>query len=160
MRKKIKTAAIILTAGLLITGCSEIKADSPADGSYATQNRESAIEYGIYMNKQLTVFINEISTRMGIAKNITTGSSVDNEIQLTQTGIDRLQQTYDETATVYPSAGSDEDRDASLTAMQTALDHFKGYKSALETGESVEGYISDFQNDFNQLTGLANLYNQ
>ena len=33
-------------------------------------------------------------------------------------------------------------------------------KSALEKGESVEGYISDFQNDFNQLTGLANLYNQ
>jgi len=157
---KNKALILVLLLVLTMTGCSEIKQDSSKDGKYATQNRESSLEYALYMNKQIQVFINEISSRLAIAKNISTGSTADNEAELAAAGLDRLNETYDEVITVYPSTGSDDNREAALTAMKTAIDHLSGYKTAVENGEDVNGYIKDFENDFDQLTGLANLYNK
>ncbi|MCR5293423.1 MAG: hypothetical protein K6E28_11170 [Eubacterium sp.] len=158
--KKLLVSALLISCCIISAGCDEIKPDNPNDGKYATQNKESALEYQLYMGKQVQVFINEISTRMAIAKNLSTGKTADNEVALAQAGIDKLQETYDEVITVNPSTGSDEEREAALTAMKTAIDHLKGYKEAVEKGESVDGYVADFENDFNQLTGIASFYNQ
>lgn len=152
--------AFSLAALLLLSGCSEIKADNPKDGNYATQNQNSALEYGIYMNKQIQVFINQISSRQAIARNINSGFNADNEVALTEESIKTMQETYDEVITVNPSNGADDNRESTLTAMQTAIDHMEGYRDAVKNGDSVDGYVKDFQNDFDQLTGLANLYNE
>lgn len=50
--------------------------------------------------------------------------------------------------------------EAVMTAMETAIEHLKSYKSDLDEGKDISGYADEFQNDFNELTGLANLYNQ
>lgn len=158
MRKKIYCLIFILC--LLLTGCSKIKPDSPEDGKYATQNRLSALEYSIYINKQLTIFANQVSTRMGSVSNVSKGYSVDNELSLANSSLVILQETYDETVTTYPSEGDDASRDTTLMVMQTAIGHMKSYISDLEKKEDVSGYFKDFENDFNALTGQAGLYNQ
>ncbi len=161
MRRFKKAISVLLLSSLLLTGCSEIKPDSPVDGKYATQNKDTSLEYAIYMNKQIQVFINQISTRMYTAEKISSGTSVDNESTLASQALRTMQETYDETVTVNPSTGADDDREATLTAMQTAIEHMKGYVDAIDSGSTdLKGYVSDFQNDFNQLTSLANLYNQ
>ena len=45
-------------------------------------------------------------------------------------------------------------------AMQTAVDHMVSYAEDVRNGEDTTKYINVFQNDFNALTGLANLYYQ
>ena len=158
MRKRIAVLCLLLLFAL--TGCNEIGPDNPKDGKYATQNRESTLEYSIYMNKQIQVFLNEINTRMTIARNIVLNRKVDNEASLAESSLEKMQKVYDEASLVNPSIGAEKDREDTLKAMQTAMEHMRGYKVAVESGKDVEGYIADFENDFNQLTGLANLYGQ
>ena len=144
---------------LLLTGCdTKIEPDKPTDGKYATQNQTSSLEYSIYMNKQITVFTNQLSTRMGSAKNISNGYNVDNEITLAEQSLSVMQAAYDETNTVYPPNGADDDRQATLTAMETSISHMENYIEDLKSNNDVSGYFKDFENDFNQLAGLASLY--
>lgn len=158
--KKMIVSAVLMMSIIGIAGCGEIKPDSPEDGRYATQNRESSIEYGLYMNKQITVFINQITTRRGICMSIDRGDKADNEAALAEESVRIMQDALDEVTVTYPSNTSDDDRENTIKAMSTALEHMKGYAKAVEDGTSVSGYIKDFENDFNQLTGLANLYYQ
>lgn len=160
MYKKLLGVILSIILVCCMTGCDEIKADSPAGETYATQNKVSALEYNIYMNKQIQIFINQISSRMGIARNISEGSQVDNEYSLALESAKVMQETYDETATVYPSNGSDDERESTLLAMSTAIAHMEAYAEDVNKGNSVDGYVKDFENDFNQLTSLANFYNQ
>ncbi len=157
-----KLMSILLGIGLIfcVTGCDEIKADSPSTGAYATQNKDTALEYNIYMHKQIQVFVNQISSRMGVARNITEGMNADNEYELAIQSATTMQETYDEVTTVYPANGSDDERASTLTAMQTSIEHMNNYAEDVKNGNSVDGYLKDFENDFNQLTALANLYNQ
>ncbi len=157
--KKILT---MLIAGMVMcsSGCSEIKPDTPEAGKYSTMNRLSAAEYSIYINKQISVFTNQITTRMGVAKNLSEGYDADNEYKLAADSLKTMKETLNETSTVYPSTGSDDNRESVITAMQTAVDHMEGYAEAVKNKEDVKGYTKDFENDFNQLTGIANMYNQ
>ena len=93
---KRKWYVYLFVFSLLMSGCAKIKPDTPQSGKYATQNRLSAVEYSIYINKQLTVFTNQISTRMGSISNLSKDFNVDNEITLAQNSLDILQETYDE----------------------------------------------------------------
>ena len=96
---------------LLLAGCGdvEIKPDTP-DGHYATQNRLSAIEYSIYINKQITVFIGQLSTRITAIRtdNDLAGS---NEPELAKEGLSIMQDARDEVEVTYPSEGHDDDGD-------------------------------------------------
>lgn len=160
--RKIKKSLIVLTSLMLMaaTACSDIKADSPADGKYATQNRESSLEYSLYMSKQIQVFINQITSRMGIAKSLSEGNTVDNEYTLANQSLTAMKEAYDELVTVYPSTGSDDERESVILAMGTAIEHMEGYVEAVKNNEDVSGYAEDFKNDFDQLTALSNFYNQ
>lgn len=97
---------------------------------------------------------------MGSISNLSKDFNVDNEITLAQNSLDILQETYDETATVYPSEGDDANRDATLVVMMTAISHLQSYINDLDKKSDVSGYFKDFENDFNSLTGQAGLYNQ
>ena len=157
---KRKLYLCVLAIVLLLSSCTKVEPDSSRDGKYATQNRLSAVEYSIYINKQLTVFTNQISTRMGSVSNLSKDFNVDNEITLAQNSLDILQETYDETAVVYPSEGDDANRDTTLIVMMTAIEHVQSYIKDLGKNVDISGYYKDFENDFNALTGQAGLYNQ
>lgn len=125
----------------------------------ASMAHMTSLEYALYMNKQITVFTNQLSTRMAVAANHKDVQS-SNESYMTQQSIETLQDTLDEVTVTKPSKEKDDSREAVMTAMETAIEHLKSYKSDLDEGKDISGYADEFQNDFNELTGLANLYNQ
>ena len=55
-----------------LTSCTVTPAD-PSTGKYATQYPQTTLEYSIYINKQITVFVNELSTRLNQAVHSTDG---------------------------------------------------------------------------------------
>ncbi len=160
MRKKAFLALMLTLTIISSSGCqTEIKPADPKDGKYATQTPMTSLEYALYMNKQITVFTNQLSTRMAVAANHKDVQS-SNESYMTQQSIETLQDTLDEVTVTKPSKEKDDSREAVMTAMETAIEHLKSYKSDLDEGKDISGYADEFQNDFNELTGLANLYNQ
>lgn len=160
MRKKAFLALMLTLTIISSSGCqTEIKPADPKDGKYATQTSMTSLEYALYMNKQITVFTNQLSTRMAVAANHKDVQS-SNESYMTQQSIETLQDTLDEVTVTKPSKEKDDSREAVMTAMETAIEHLKSYKSNLDDGKDISGYADEFQNDFNELTGLANLYNQ
>lgn len=160
MRNKAFLALMLTLTIISSSGCqTEIKPADPKDGKYATQTSMTSLEYALYMNKQITVFTNQLSTRMAVAANHKDVQS-SNESYMTQQSIETLQDTLDEVTVTKPSKEKDDSREAVMTAMETAIEHLKSYKSDLDEGKDISGYADEFQNDFNELTGLANLYNQ
>lgn len=160
MRKKAFLVLMLTLTIISSSGCqTEIKPADPKDGKYATQTSMTSLEYALYMNKQITVFTNQLSTRMAVAANHKDVQS-SNESYMTQQSIETLQDTLDEVTVTKPSKEKDDSREAVMTAMETAIEHLKSYKSDLDEGKDISGYADEFQNDFNELTGLANLYNQ
>ena len=70
MRKKAFLALMLTLTIISSSGCqTEIKPADPKDGKYATQTSMTSLEYALYMNKQITVFTNQLSTRMAVAAN-------------------------------------------------------------------------------------------
>lgn len=141
MRKKAFLALMLTLTIISSSGCqTEIKPADPKDGKYATQTSMTC-------------------TRMAVAANHKDVQS-SNESYMTQQSIETLQDTLDEVTVTKPSKEKDDSREAVMTAMETAIEHLKSYKSDLDEGKDISGYADEFQNDFNELTGLANLYNQ
>lgn len=158
---KVRTLLLVfLFSGVFCTGCDTIiKPDSADQGTYATQTKTTALEYSIYMNKQITSFVNQLTTRMTMINNHQ-DSQYENEVELTEESIQIMEDILEQVTVTYPSETGEDDRESVILAMETAIEHMNNYKEALEKGESIKGYAEEFQNDFNALTGLANLYYQ
>lgn len=71
-----------------LTSCTVTPAD-PSTGKYATQYPQTTLEYSIYINKQITVFVNELSTRLNQAVHSTDGV-YENETEATEQSIQLL----------------------------------------------------------------------
>lgn len=149
--------ALMFVSLLTLTGCDPIVPDSPEDGQYATQTPMSAVEYSIYVNKQVTVYTQQLTTRMTMARNAE-NAGYENELSQTKNSIEIMKDVLDEVTVTMPSNGRENDRKELIKAMKTAIGHMEDYQKAVEDGKSVSGFIGHFQNDFNALTGLANMY--
>lgn len=160
MRIKNQLCLVALICMIALSGCAtEIKPDSPDSGTYSTQTSMSSLEYATYMSKQISVFSNQLSTMMLAAFN-STEAAYENDVALAEESRDIMQETLDEVIVTMPSNGKESDRETAITAMQTAIDHMEDYITKLRNGENVSDYADIFQNDFNSVTGLANLYNE
>ena len=101
-----------------LTSCTVTPAD-PSTGKYATQYPQTTLEYSIYINKQITVFVNELSTRLNQAVHSTDGV-YENETEATEQSIQFTQETLDNVTAMQPSVGKEDDRLSLITAMQTS----------------------------------------
>jgi len=150
--------ALSLACGVL-AGCSGDEPKEASNDTYATQTRTSSLEYSIYMNKQITVFANQVNTRV-TAVNSLKRSNYSDEADLAKNCVKILKETRDEVDTTYPSEGQDENRLKTLQVMDTTINDVENYIKDLEDDKDISGYAEVFLNDFNELTGMANLYNR
>ncbi len=128
------------------------------DGTYTTQTRLSALEYSIFMNKQVTVFTNNLSTHIALAQN-SKNFNYDANLVTAQNSLEQMQNALDEVVVTYPSQGSDNDRETAIITMKTAISHMKEYIEKIENNEDISDFSSYFENDFLGLTSVASLYN-
>lgn len=141
--------------GLTIDGEKALE----TDGTYTTQTRLSALEYSIFMNKQVTVFTNNLSTHMALAQN-SKNFNYDANLVTAQNSLDQMQDALDEVIVTYPSQGSDNDRETAITTMKTAISHMNEYIEKIKNNEDISNFASYFENDFLGLTSVASLYYQ
>lgn len=143
-----------------LSGCgASIKPDTLASGEYSTQTPMTALEYSLYMNKQVTVFINQLTTRMTIIRNMD-DAQYSGEMEMANHAVTILEAAATQVSVTKPPVGYEQDRLTSMTAMRTAIDHMKQYVDALRNEDDLKGFVDVFQNDVTELTSLANLYYQ
>ena len=64
---KICSVAGFLAVAVTFSGCTKIQSSSPEDG-YNTDVAMSAVEYSIFLSKQISVLENVLTTRMATVK--------------------------------------------------------------------------------------------
>ena len=169
MRKKLLTLfTVCLMCSLFLPACSssgdfDFSVDGPGaydtDGKYTTQTRLSALEYSIFMNKQINVFLNQLSTHMGLAYN-SDSYSYDALKETAQQSLTSMQETYDAVVVTYPAQGNDDERETVITQMSTAIAHMEEYLQYIESDKDIADFAQYFENDFFALTATATMYNQ
>lgn len=92
--------ALMFVSLLTLTGCDPIVPDSPEDGQYATQTPMSAVEYSIYVNKQVTVYTQQLTTRMTMARNAE-NAGYENELSQTKNSIEIMKDRLGTAIDVY-----------------------------------------------------------
>lgn len=157
LKRKIIAVLACVVAVCSLSACTNIEPDDPKDGQYATQTSMSSIEYGIYMNKQITVIINQIMGRLQGARS---GQATEQELALAEETAGTMQDILDEITVTKPATTADDDRETTIMALQTAVTHMNDYKTALENGEDTRGFVEVFETDINDLTSLSNMYYQ
>lgn len=153
------TAVIFCLTSYALFGCGEVRPADVSEGTYATQQRMTAIEYNLFISKQITVFTNQLMSRIAIIHG-EEKMSYPQELNLAKSSRREMQEALDSVITAYPSTGDDENRKTTISAMQGAIDDMDKYIEAVEKGENVQNFKTIFQNDFNGLTQQAGLYNQ
>lgn len=156
--KKIFFLVIVFIVAM--TGCQKIEPNNPSmvDG-YNTQSSPSSLEYGIYMNKQITVFINQLTTHMSTIANLKDGEMYENELLVAEESLKIIQDVYDEVSLTMPPVNGEDDREVTLACMETSIEHMEEFIDALRAGETdLDDHANNFQNDIYGLTNMANLY--
>lgn len=145
-----------------MTGCvSQIRQDSADSGKYSTQNPKTALEYSVFLSKQVNICTSQLETRMQMANQVTQKKAqAKAEYISAGDSLRILQKTLNTVKVTMPSDGREEDQKSLVMAIEKAISHLNSYRSALKSGKSVSGYIETFHNDFIQITGLADNYQE
>lgn len=140
------------------TACNPILPEDTSDGNYATQTPPSAIEYSIYMNKQITVFTSQLTSHIALI--INTNGTYENMLTVAEESLTIMNDVLNEVIVTYPAVGYADDRDTTITVMKTCIEHTENYIHDIKDNKDISGYVDKFQNDYYALTGQANLYYQ
>ena len=148
---------IITAASITLTGCYSVTLPREASaGQLLTTGRISAIEYSLYANKQIQVFVSAINSRQ-LA--ITAGKK-DGEKETAAVAKREMEESLNEFRQVNTSLGMEDMKSDTVRCMEIAIEHMEGYIGSLENVESNLSYKDIFFGDILDLTAMAELYNQ
>ena len=165
--KKIITllTTFILSISLFACGQSgfEIKPDNKDDVKYATQNPLTVIEYNLLANREITVFTNQINTRLSLLRNLKDGTDVDtleSERQNAEHSKQLMEEALNSFATAKPPTTYEDERTNTIRIMEDCIAHLDEYIDSLGNGGKLNDFNDVFENDFISITAEASLYNQ
>lgn len=130
---------------------------------YATYYAMSAVEYNIFLNKQIGVMENILLTRMLMAENVMNGSyPVQSEISNVEESISKAGGIKDEVTVTMPATGYETDRQNALDLIEEARVALVDYLDTLNNGgiKDIESHITQMQACYTALGGEANSYYQ
>ena len=159
---KICSVAGFLAVAVTFSGCTKIQSSSPEDG-YNTDVAMSAVEYSIFLSKQISVLENVLTTRMAMADSIANGTyEVFKEIQSTEEAISKVSAAKDELTVTMPAASMDTDRQNILDLTEDSLNALNTYLSNLNNSdtEGIKSSSLEMKNCMIALSGEANTYYQ
>ena len=151
-------SAILLSAVLMSTGCGNEISPVTDNGTYATQQRMTSMEYSIYMNKQMTVVAGHLLSRMTAIENARSVTGGTDEVALAKESLKQVQSVLESIRTAYPSVGGENKRQAAIVAVSSAEHNISDYISDLEQGKDVSDYKKIFQTCYNEVTQCGDAY--
>lgn len=160
--RKIGVFCGIISISILGSGCEKIQSSLPEDG-YNTDVAMSAVEYSIFLSKQISVIENILMTRMTMADSVANGSYNSSlEIANTEEAISKISAVKDELYVTMPAQSFDTDRQTILDLVEDALDILIEYQNNLKNSSmtAIKNSGVKMKNCMLALSGEANAYYQ
>lgn len=160
--QKIWVLAGSIMALLTCSGCEKIESSSPEDG-YNTDVAMSAVEYSIFMSKQISVIENVLMTRAVMAENIADGTyDISAEIQNVNESISKVVATQNELLVTMPAQSLDTDRQNILDLTDDAINVLIAYRDDLGSNDlqAMKTAAAEMKSCMMALSGEANAYYQ
>ena len=159
--KKIVCISLIAASVLLAqTGCGKMELANPEDG-YSTNYALSAIEYNIFLNKQIGVAENVLATRLSMANSVAGGTyEPEKEIVSAEEAISKIEDIKDEITVTMPATNYENDRQNALDLIEDSLLVLNDYLDALNSNdqERIETCAVQMKDCYIALSGEANAY--
>lgn len=162
---KWKLTVLLAAATAMIINCCGCTKIGPGDpeGGYSTTYPLSAVDYNIFISKQISIASNVLMTRMEMAKSISSGEGevdIGSEIDNTDEAITKMQTIRGEVSITMPAITYETDHTTTLALIDDSVDALNSYKSALEEkdSEKVADCAEQIKNCVIALTGEANAY--
>lgn len=147
-----------------LTSCGDSidsKTDITSDGIviYDTDTATDSLNYTNYVNKELGLVINILSSHITQADNLDKGKYiVKDEITALESDLDRVSEAIDSVEGLNPPNEYEDDREDILTRMVNAENTLKNYLEALNNPDiNYDDYISLMEGDVAALTAVYNL---
>lgn len=143
---------------LPIGGCAKIESASPENG-YSTYYAMSAVEYNLFLTKEISNLENILMTRLAMAECITDGSyEVAKEIENTEESISKTDAIVEEITVTMPATNYESDRQNALDLAEDASVALSDYLDALNSGseENIASCASQLKACYIALSGAAN----
>lgn len=160
--KQIKLVMLLTCISIVcISGC-KIQSADPQNGYYSDYAM-SAVEYSIFISKQVSVVENVLSTRMSMASSVGSGDySVPAEMDNTQEAISKVIAVRDELSVTRPAVGMETDMKNILSLVNDSIDVLQDYHDALNNKDKdeIKKTVTELKNCFIALSGEANTYYQ
>ena len=156
-----KIAILVCISLLSFSGC-KIQSADPQEGFYS-EYAMSAVEYSIFLSKQISVVENVLSTRMLMANSVRTGEySVPSEMSNTEEAISKAVAVRDELSVTRPAIGMETDQDNILELVKDSIEALQNYYDALDkkNKDRIIDAATEMKNCFLALSGEANTYYQ
>lgn len=169
MKNTRKTFSIILSiisCAVILSSCSrtlDIKPDDKDDVEFATQTKDTVLEYNLLVNREITVFTNQLNTRMSILRTMkkdTSNTVLENERKNAAHAKELLEESLNSFSTARPPVEYEDERENTVRIMGEVIKHFDDYIKTLKDGGDYNKYNEIFEADFISITGEASLYNQ
>ena len=149
--------AFIILSTLSLSACTPIALPPYAkDGHLLTENRVSALEYSLYTNKQVQIFVSAIHVRQMAL----TAGKTDGEQEAAETACREMSEALNEFKQVNPALGMDDMKADTVEIMERSVKHMEEYQDALAEGSDTEFLKDLFSGDILDLTSMTELYNQ
>lgn len=152
---------VMVAALPLFSGCTASEphyTQVADDGSieYATDDATDAMNYTLYVNKELTLVSNVLSTHIINGTNVISEQYPTSDALISlNDDLDLVEEAIASVETLHPPEAYIDDREAILTAMVTAQDSLLRYQKALNGDESlsVEDCVHLMEGDYTNVTG-------
>lgn len=157
---------ILLLPVLALFGCTQKpKAEALITDSgvviYNTDDSTDAMNYVTYVNKELDLVMNILSSHMANGNSIAKGDYiVEDEIDAVTESLVLIDEAIESVDTLNPPEGYGNDRLAILRRMKNAENTLEAYKEALESGKtsSIGDYVKLMEGDYVSLSGYFNVF--
>ena len=165
MSKRMRIFVFLLPVALL-AGCSQ-KTGTEAlltDNGiviYNSDDSTDAMNYVTYVNKELDLVMNVLSTHMANGDSISKGDYiVEDEIDAVDESLVLVAEAIESVNTLNPPEGYENDRLAILRRMKNAENTLEAYKKALEAGKtsSIGDYVKLMEGDYVTLSGYFDIF--
>lgn len=155
-----KFALLTCVAACALSGCSIERAD-PKDG-YSTEYPVTALEYNLFISKEIGVVENQLITRIMAADKLFTGGIPDfpTEKEAAEESVNKVAEIRDEIIVTMPAKEYESDRESTLNLVEDALTALEAYQDALESADEtmINDAASDMEMSYIALSGEANNY--
>lgn len=165
MPKKI-CILIILIPVLALSGCTQKpKAEALITDNgiviYNTDDSTDAMNYVTYVNKEMDLVMNILSSHMANGNSISKGDYIiADEIDAVSESLVLVAEAIESVNTLNPPEVYENDRLAILRRMKNAENTLEAYKEVLEAGKttSIGEYVKLMEGDYVSLSGYFNVF--